>query len=91
MQQNRRPTMGRSLSAIVLISAVCGIGLSACASPPQPVDKPCGVITDDLGNVHATTTGGEKRISQHFERGVEAGCWDRSGATKSDLSRRAPQ
>jgi hypothetical protein len=35
------------------------------------------VITDPLGDVHATTKSGDARIDAHFERGVAAGCWKR--------------
>lgn len=53
-----------------------GIALAGCASV-QSVDRPCGVIVDPLKDVHATTTDGERRISNHFERGVRANCWTR--------------
>jgi hypothetical protein len=42
------------------------------------VNKPCGVLTDSLMTVTATTRDGERRISRHFEAGVRAGCWGRS-------------
>jgi hypothetical protein len=35
------------------------------------------VIVDPLKNIHATTRDGDRRISDHFERGVAAGCWPR--------------
>ncbi len=43
----------------------------------QPVDKPCGVLDDSLGDVRATTADGNRRIDDHFEVGVRAGCWTR--------------
>ena len=66
------------LSRIALPLAAIGIGATGCASLPQPVNKPCGVIVDSLQDVHATTKAGETRISKHFERGVAAGCWGRA-------------
>ncbi|WP_162742357.1 hypothetical protein [Nitratireductor sp. OM-1] len=56
-----------------------GIALAACVTT-QPVNKPCGVIIDPLGDVQATTQEGNRRIDAHFERGVRAGCWERSSA-----------
>jgi hypothetical protein len=61
---------------------VLGIGLVGCASNGMPVLNPCGVIEDSLGDVQATTKEGNKRIDAHFERGVRAGCWERSAAGK---------
>lgn len=49
--------------------------LGGCAT--TSVNKPCGVITDSLKDVHATTRDGERRISTHYEAGVAAGCWSR--------------
>ena len=51
--------------------------LAACAPGPLPVDRPCGVILDNLGDVQATTSEGNRRIDAHFEAGVAAGCWTR--------------
>lgn len=53
--------------------------LAGCAASPQPVNKPCGVITDSLQNVNATSTVGQERLDVHFERGAAAGCWHRVG------------
>jgi len=58
---------------------VSGTALVACVKP-LPVNKPCGVIIDPLGDVRATTKDGTRRLDSHFERGVKAGCWDRSTA-----------
>lgn len=68
----------RTLTVVTLLAAF-GIGLTGCAAT-LPVNSPCGVITDSLGDVHATTRAGDKRISDNFERGVRAGCWSRSTA-----------
>ena len=54
-----------------------GIGLAGCAPLQSPVVNACGVIVDPLEDVHATTRDGDRRISDHFERGVRAGCWSR--------------
>lgn len=53
--------------------------MQGCATS-LPVDAACGVITDSLGDVHATTKSGDQRISVNFERGVRAGCWTRQAA-----------
>jgi hypothetical protein len=42
-----------------------------------PVDRPCGVIEDDLRGVQATKRDGRQRLAVHFERGRAAGCWGR--------------
>jgi hypothetical protein len=55
------------------------IGLAGCANRPEPVDHPCGVITDSLQNVNATSRVGQERLDVHFERGERAGCWKRVG------------
>ena len=47
--------------------------LAACAT--APVDKPCGVIRDDLKTVTATTPAGQQRLDVHHARGRAAGCW----------------
>lgn len=62
------------MRAVILIAAT--LGLAGCATA-VPVNKPCGVITDSLRDVHATTPAGETRLNIHFERGVSAGCWGR--------------
>ena len=43
-----------------------------------PVDLPCGVLTDSLFSVTATTADGNRRLSDHFERSVAARCWTRN-------------
>jgi hypothetical protein len=35
------------------------------------------VIEDNLLTVTATTRDGSRRLADHFERGVAAGCWKR--------------
>jgi hypothetical protein len=59
-----------------MLMAALGTALAGCAS--LPVDKPCGVITDSLETVTATTRDGNRRLADHFERGVAAGCWARN-------------
>lgn len=48
--------------------------LAACQTP-APVDRPCGVIRDNLKTVQATTPAGQQRLDVHFERGRAAKCW----------------
>ena len=61
---------------VAMLAVAAGIGLQACASQ-APTLRPCGVITDSLIGVEATTKDGERRLSNHFERGVAARCWKR--------------
>ena len=61
---------------IALLLVALGGVVTGCAS--APVNKPCGVLTDNLATVEAKTRDGERRISRHFEAGVRAGCWGRS-------------
>jgi len=67
---NKRPWM------LATLAAGLGIAITGCASAPVPVNKPCGVISDNLKDVHAKTRDGERRISDHYERGKAAGCWE---------------
>lgn len=60
-----------SVGIVTLVTMV----LAGCQT--TQVNKPCGVITDSLSDVHATTRDGERRISAHHEAGVAAGCWRR--------------
>ena len=53
---------------------VVALALAGCARP-VPVDRPCGVITDSLIGVNATTPAGQLRLNVHHERGAAAGCW----------------
>lgn len=58
---------------------VSGIALAASACQTTvPVDKPCGVITDSLGDVQGKTKADTRRIDIHFEKGIAAGCWTRA-------------
>jgi hypothetical protein len=57
-----------------MIMCLLPLLLSACATP-VPVNRPCGVITDDLAGVTATDAAGNQRIGIHRVRGVRAGCW----------------
>ena len=54
---------------------VIALALAGCQS--VPVDRPCGVIRDDLKSVQATTPAGQQRLDIHFERGAAAKCWGR--------------
>ena len=65
---------GRQMRKAVIIAA--GLILAGCNQTVQ-IAKPCGVITDPLKDVQATTRDGNRRISTHFERGVSAKCWGR--------------
>jgi len=47
--------------------------LAGCQT--APVDKPCGVIRDDLKTVHGKTPADQQRIDIHTARGRAAGCW----------------
>lgn len=64
----------RAMRKAVIVTLVTMM-LGGCAT--TSVNKPCGVITDSLKDVHATTRDGERRISTHYEAGVAAGCWSR--------------
>lgn len=55
---------------------VVALALAGCAGT-VPVDRPCGVITDSLATVTATSRDGQRRLDSHFERGVAAKCWGR--------------
>jgi len=52
---------------------VAALALSGCQS--SPVDRPCGVIRDDLKTVLGRTPGDQQRIDVHYARGKAAGCW----------------
>ena len=49
------------------------LALGMCTT--VPVDKPCGVIRDNLASVQATTPAGQQRLDVHYERGRAAQCW----------------
>jgi hypothetical protein len=68
------------LQTMLRIAGAFGIGLlaSACQTV-QPVNSPCGVIIDSLRDVYGRTPEMTRRIDQHVERGIAAGCWDRVG------------
>lgn len=57
-------------ASIILIIA---LALAACTT--APVDRPCGVIRDNLKTVQATTPAGQQRLDVHHARGRAAGCW----------------
>ena len=60
-----------------MLAAALGTALAGCATT-QPVNRPCGVIVDSLRTLTATTRDGNRRLADHFERGVAAGCWPRN-------------
>lgn len=57
------------------IAFVCLLFLPAGQCQTAPVDKPCGVIRDDLKTVQGRTPGDQQRIDVHYARGKAAGCW----------------
>ena len=57
-------------ASIILIMA---LALAACQT--VPVDRPCGVIRDDLRTVQGKTPADQQRIDVHHARGKAAGCW----------------
>ncbi len=59
---------------MIIIMAALAL-LAGCARAPLPVDRPCGVLTDSLAGVDATTREGERRLAIHHARGRAAGCW----------------
>ena len=59
------------MRAVIVIAF--GLLLSGCQT--APVDKPCGVIRDNLATVKATTPGGQQRLDVHYERGRAVKCW----------------
>lgn len=58
-----------------LIVTIGALALAGCTT--TGVNKPCGVISDSLGDVRATTRDGDRRLAAHYEAGVAAGCWKR--------------
>ena len=63
------------------LSVGIGTALGGCVSD-QPVNSPCGVIVDSLIDVKSTTRDGNRRLSNHFERGRAAGCWTSGSGPK---------
>jgi hypothetical protein len=68
----------KALTMLRAATVAAGLGFALAGCVTAPVDSPCGVIKDPLSDVHATTPEGNRRIDDHFERGVRAGCWKRS-------------
>lgn len=60
-----------TMRALIFLPLV--LFLSACQT--APVDRPCGVIRDDLRTVQGKTPADQQRIDIHFARGKAAGCW----------------
>jgi hypothetical protein len=56
-----------------VIAMVFCLGLTACQT--APVNRPCGVIRDDLKTVQGRTAGDQLRLDVHYARGKAAGCW----------------
>ena len=59
----------------LIIAIVCLLMLPAGQCQTSPVDKPCGVIRDDLKTVQGKTPADQQRVDIHFARGKAAGCW----------------
>ena len=78
-----RTKLRTQLTAATLLAAI-GIGFGGCVSD-QPVNSPCGVIQDSLIGVDATTRDGMRRLADHYERGVRAGCWARQPQVEATL------
>lgn len=55
------------------VAALAMVGLVGCQT--VPVNRPCGVIRDDLRTVQGKSPGDQQRIDVHFARGRAAGCW----------------
>jgi hypothetical protein len=66
------------LSVLPLFAFVVFLCMAFGACATVPVNRPCGVITDSLRDVQGKTPQDTRRIDVHFERGVAAGCWNRS-------------
>jgi hypothetical protein len=62
----------RLSAAFAVVVVICT--LAACQTP-VPVNRPCGVITDDLRGVTATDAAGQQRLGIHYVRGKAARCW----------------
>ena len=63
---------------IAIIIMACALALAGCGTAANvQIAQPCGVIRDSLKDVKATTREGDRRLANHFERGVSAGCWGR--------------
>lgn len=56
----------------VILMAIAAI-LTGCQT--VPVDRPCGVIRDDLKTVQGKTAPDQQRLDIHHARGRAAGCW----------------
>lgn len=59
----------------LIIVVVIGFLISGCQI--DPVNRPCGVITDSLKDVRGATPSDTRRIDIHYERGGPRGarCW----------------
>ena len=58
------------MRAVILIAL---LALGACQT--APVNRPCGVIRDDLKTVQGKTAADQQRVDIHYARGKAAGCW----------------
>lgn len=70
--------------ALILAGA---LALGACQTT-APVNKPCGVIVDSLKDVLGKRPSDVRRLDNHFERGVAAGCWPRSAKPAAESAYR---
>lgn len=63
------------VASVVSVLAMIGVVLLLAGCQTVPVDKPCGVIRDDLRTVQGKTPADQQRIDVHHARGRAAGCW----------------
>jgi len=59
------------MRTVILIAFA--LALAGCQT--VPVNKPCGVIRDDLKTLQGKTPADQQRITIHTARGKAAGCW----------------
>ena len=64
-----------AVASAASVLALIGIALLLAACQTVPVDRPCGVIRDDLRTVQGKTPADQQRIDVHHARGKAAGCW----------------
>lgn len=65
--------MAKMLLPSLIMAFVLAFLLTGCQT--APVNKPCGVIRDDLRTVQGKTAADQQRIDIHHARGKAAGCW----------------
>ena len=64
-----------AVASAASVLALIGVALLLAACQTVPVDRPCGVIRDDLRTVQGKTSSDQQRIDVHHARGKAAGCW----------------